>query len=151
MSLRLACSLSDRVAAIGGVAGAYLVDLEECAGGVPGIFFHGQADKIVPFEGGPSDRFPLPFPYIPTFVEDYANLNGCDSDETVFLDQDHVRGVRYEGCELGAEVVFYTISDGGHTWPGGNDLPKSITGKTTHEINATRLMWEFFVEQTDKR
>jgi polyhydroxybutyrate depolymerase len=151
MSLRLACSLSDRVAAIGGVAGAYLVDLEECAGGVPGIFFHGQADKIVPFEGGPSDRFPLPFPYIPTFVEDYANLNGCDSDETVFLDQDHVRGVRYEGCEPGAEVVFYTISDGGHTWPGGNDLPKSITGKTTHEINATRLMWEFFEEQTEKR
>lgn len=151
MSLRLACSLSDRVAAIGGVAGAYLVDLEECAGGVPAIFFHGQADKIVPYEGGPSNRFPLPFPYIPTFVEDYAGLNGCDPNEIVFLDQDHVRGLRYEGCEPGAEVVFYTISDGGHTWPGGNDLPKSITGKTTHEINATRLMWEFFVEQTDKR
>lgn len=46
---------------------------------------------------------------------------------------------------------FYTISDGGHTWPGGKPLPKFITGKTTQEINATRLMWEFFVEQTGKR
>ena len=151
MSLRLACSLSERVAAIGGVAGAYLVDLSECAGGVPGIFFHGQADNIVPFEGGPSERFPIDFPYIPTFVEDYAQLNGCDTNETVFLDKDHVRGVRYEGCKAGTEVVFYTISDGGHTWPGGSDLPEGITGKTTHEINATRLMWEFFQEQTNNR
>ena len=151
MSLRLACSLSDRVAAIGGVAGAYLVDLDECAGGVPGIFFHGQADKIVPYEGGPSERFPIDFPYIPAFIDDYAQLNGCDTNETVFLEKDHVQGVRYEGCEPGADVVFYTISDGGHTWPGGNDLPERITGKTTHEINATRLMWEFFLEQTGKR
>ena len=151
MSLRLACSLSDRIAAIGGVAGAYLVDLDECPGGVPAIFFHGQADKIVPYEGGPSERFPIDFPYIPEFVDDYAQLNGCDADETVFLEKDHVRGVRYEGCEPGQDVVFYTISDGGHTWPGGNDLPERITGKTTHEINATRLMWEFFLEQTGKK
>jgi len=148
MSLRLACSLPERVAAIGGVAGAYLVDLGECPGGVPGIFFHGQADKIVPFDGGPSERFPIDFPFIPKFFEDYAQLNGCEANETVFLEEDHVRGVRYEGCEPGADVVFYTISDGGHTWPGGGDLPKIITGKTTYEINATHLMWEFFTEQT---
>ena len=151
MSLRLACSLSDRIAAIGGVAGAYLVDLAECPGGVPAIFFHGQADKIVPYEGGPSERFPIDFPYIPAFIEDYAQLNGCNPNEIVFLEKDHVRGVRYEGCDPGADVVFYTISDGGHTWPGGKPLPTSITGKTTQEINATRLMWEFFVEQTGKR
>lgn len=151
MSLRLACSLSDRIAAIGGVAGAYLVNLDECPGGVPAIFFHGQADKIVPYEGGPSERFPIDFPYIPAFVEDYAQLNGCNPNEIVFLEKDHVRGVRYDGCNPGADVVFYTISDGGHTWPGGKPLPKSITGKTTQEIDATRLMWEFFVEQTGKR
>lgn len=151
MSLRLACSLSDRVAAIGGVAGAYLVDLAECPGGVPAMFFHGQADKIVPYEGGPSERFPIDFPYVPDFVDDYAQLNSCDPNETVFMEKDHVRGVRYEGCEPGQDVVFYTISDGGHTWPGGNDLPERITGKTTHEINATRLMWEFFLAQTGKR
>ena len=151
MSLRLACSLSDRIAAIGGVAGAYLVDLEECSGGVPGIFFHGQADKIVPYDGGPSERFPIDFPNIPTFVEDYAQLNGCDANETLILEKDHVRAVRYEGCDPDADVVFYTISDGGHTWPGGKPLPERITGKTTHEINATRLMWEFFLEQTENR
>lgn len=144
MSLRLACNLSDRVAAIGGVAGAYLVDLTQCPGGVPGIFFHGQADNIVPFEGGPSERFNVPFPNIADFVEDYAQLNDCNLEENVILNEGNIVGVRYERCDPGADVVFYTIADGGHTWPGGNPLPQNITGKTTQEIDATRLMWEFF-------
>ncbi len=151
MSLRLACSMPERIAAIGGVAGAYLVDLDDCPGGVPGIFFHGQVDTIVPFEGGPSDRFPIPFPNIAQFVEDYAQLNGCDAGEKVILDEGSALGVRYENCQAGADVVFYTIADGGHTWPGGSPLPESITGKTTQEINATRLMWQFFVEQTENK
>lgn len=46
MPLRLACSLSDRVAVIGGTAEVYLLDLTESRG-VCGICSHGQADKIV--------------------------------------------------------------------------------------------------------
>ena len=151
MSLRLACSMPERIAAIGGVAGAYVVDLNDCPGDVPGIFFHGQADEIVPYYGGPSGPFPIEFPIIPSFVHDYAQLNGCGSEETVILETDNLLGVRYEGCEPGAGVVFYTIANGGHTWPGGKPLPGSIVGKTTQEIDATRLMWEFFFEQTEKR
>jgi len=105
----------------------------------------------VPFEGGPSKSFTLPFPNIATFVEDYARLNGCGLDETVILDTQNVLGVRYEGCTPGAAVVFYIIADGGHTWPGGNPLPRAITGKTTQEIDATQLIWDFFTEQTKNR
>ena len=47
MPLRLSCSLSDRVAAIGDVAGDYLLDIAERPCGVSGIFFHGHVDKIV--------------------------------------------------------------------------------------------------------
>ena len=42
MSLRLACSLPNRIAAIGGVAGAYLVDLSECPG---------RARHLLPWSG----------------------------------------------------------------------------------------------------
>jgi len=59
--------------------------------------------------------------------------------------------VRYAGCSQGAEVVFYTIEDGGHTWPGGNPLPERITGKTSQEIDATQLMWEFFLRHPLER
>ncbi len=66
----------------------------------------------------------------------------------MFLSQGNVVGSRYAGCDPGAEVVFYTIADGGHTWPGGKALPEWITGKTSAELDATRLMWEFFMDQT---
>jgi polyhydroxybutyrate depolymerase len=50
MAHRLACDLSDTIAAIGPVAGAYLLD-ERCAPErpVPVIAFHGTADPIVPY------------------------------------------------------------------------------------------------------
>lgn len=64
MSFALSCKLSERVAAIGGVAGAYLLPWDECnpSRPVPSILFHGTADPIVPFTGCPSRSFDIPFP-----------------------------------------------------------------------------------------
>ncbi|MGH9846761.1 MAG: polyhydroxybutyrate depolymerase, partial [Blastocatellia bacterium] len=47
----------------------------------------------------------------------------------------------------GVEVVLYTIEGGGHTWPGGWQyyLEERI-GKTSRDINASELMWEFFAK-----
>ena len=57
MSFLLGCALSDRIAAIGGVAGAYALPLEDCLPSrpVPMIIFHGTVDAIVPYLGGPSE------------------------------------------------------------------------------------------------
>jgi polyhydroxybutyrate depolymerase len=41
-------------------------------------------------------------------------------------------------------VVFYTVTGGGHTWPGGKPMTAAIVGKTTADVDATRLMWDFF-------
>jgi len=43
-------------------------------------------------------------------------------------------------------VILYTVEGGGHTWPGGKPLPEWIVGRTTREINASSVLWEFFVE-----
>jgi polyhydroxybutyrate depolymerase len=43
-------------------------------------------------------------------------------------------------------VILYTVEGGGHTWPGGKPLPEWIVGRTTNEINASRVMWEFFMQ-----
>jgi polyhydroxybutyrate depolymerase len=50
--------------------------------------------------------------------------------------------VRYTGCDQGADVILYTIEDGGHTWPGGVPIP--LVGKTSKDIDATEEMWRFF-------
>ncbi len=146
MSLLLACELSDRITAVGGVAGAYLFDFGDCSPqrSVPAIFFHGKADQIVPYDGGPSERFELPFPNIPEFVHSYAQKNACDLIPRTVLKTANVRGIYYSGCRDNADVLFFSIEDGGHTWPGGSPLPERITGKTSQEIDATRLLWEFF-------
>lgn len=148
MSFQLVCKLSERIAAFGGVAGAYVVSWEDCnpARPVPAIIFHGTADPIVPFEGGPSHSFDVPFVNIPEWVRQLAERNGCDLSASELPKQGEVDVLHYHNCEDSADVDFYIINGGGHSWPGGDPLPRWIVGETTDDINATRLMWDFFKE-----
>lgn len=147
MSYLLACTLSDRLAAVGSVAGAYLYPLEDCTPSrpVPLIVFHGTLDPIVPYGGGPSRSFDVPFPFIPAWVKGYAAVNHCDPAPEIFPSSGNdISGMRYTGCKQDADVIFYSIASGGHSWPGGDPIPAWIVGKTSQSIDATRLMWEFF-------
>lgn len=146
LSFALSCRLSERIAAIGCVGGAYLLPWSDCqsARPVPVIVFHGTADPIVPYQGGPSRSFNLPFPTIPEWVEELALQHGCTGSPKAIFAQGNVSGFQYNGNAAGAEVVFYSIAGGGHAWPGGKPLPKFIVGQHSAEINATRTIWDFF-------
>lgn len=148
MAFLLACRLPERVTAIGAVAGAFSSTCENNSQlrPVPAIFFHGEEDPIVPYEGGVYERTGMPFPNIPEFVASYAQQNGCHPTPLTLMETGNVIGIRYSECDQDADVIFYAIADGGHTWPGGSPLPERITGKTSQEIDATKLMWEFFQE-----
>ncbi|MGL4650076.1 MAG: extracellular catalytic domain type 1 short-chain-length polyhydroxyalkanoate depolymerase [Caldilineaceae bacterium] len=139
MTYRLACEASDVFAAFGGVAGAYAERLD-CAPGRPApfLFFHGTADPIVPFEGGPG------LPNVPAFVAGYAAMLGCASTTSALPASGSVTGVLYDDCPDGAQVGFYTIDGGGHTWPGGVPLPGFLTGETTQDISASETLWDFY-------
>lgn len=147
MSFMLACTLSEKIAAIGGVGGAYTYPWEACnpARPVPLIAFHGKMDEVVPFGGGPSRGFDIPFPNIPLWVETYAARNGCKIKRAM-PSQGVVEEFQYSQCSQNADVAFYSIADGGHSWPGGDPLPEFIVGKTSQDIDATRVMWQFFVQ-----
>jgi polyhydroxybutyrate depolymerase len=146
LSFVLSCRLSERIAAIGSVGGAYLYPWEDCqpARPVPVILFHGTADPIVPYRGGPSRSFNLPFPSIPEWVDAQARRHGCTSAPQILPVQGQVSAIHYEECATGAELVFYIIAGGGHIWPGGNPLPRFIVGQHNMDIDATRTMWDFF-------
>jgi polyhydroxybutyrate depolymerase len=146
MSFMLACKLSERIAAVGMVSGAYLLPWNKCqpTRNVPAILFHGTADPIVPYQGGPSRSFDLPFPYIPDWVTALAQHNGCSGTSVPIPTHGEVSGVHYTGGATGADVVFYTIAGGGHAWPGSHPIPAFIVGHTTQDIDATRIMWDFF-------
>jgi len=124
MSYRLACELSDRIAAIAPVEGALNVDCRP-AHPVSVIVFHGTADRLVPFDG------------VADAAAFWVKEDGCASDPA----RDETAEVHtsiYSGCKNGAGVAVYAIQGGRHIWPGhpfsGNHVP------------ATKLMWSFFLK-----
>lgn len=147
MSFLLACRLSERIAAIGGVAGAYGLPWTDYKPKrpVPAIIFHGTEDPIVPFHPRSSGRF-LMLPDIPQWVLALAEHNGCQTNAVPLAGSGSVSGVLYPGGTNHADVVFYAATGGGHTWPGGKPMAEFIVGKTTPDIDATRFMWSFFME-----
>ncbi len=147
MADMLACTLSDRIAAIGGVSGAYLFPRDRCnpQRPVPVLAFHGTADPIVPYTGGESPSFHDPFPPVTDWAADWAARDGCADAPVDLPPAGEVTGIRYGDCRGGAEVILYAIHGGGHAWPGGQPLPEWLVGRTTQDIDATAVMWEFFM------
>lgn len=144
MTFVLSCRLSDRIAAIGTVAAAFTTTWESCQPDrpVPTIVFHGTADRIVPFEGGPFPQADLEFPSVAEWVGELAERNGCSDTPRQIPARGDASGIEYTGCA--ADLVFYTIAGGGHSWPGGEPIPRWIVGETSTDIEATRTMWDFF-------
>lgn len=150
MSVVLGCLLGERISAIGSVSGAFVYPLEECdpARPVPMIAFHGTVDPVVPYVGGPSRDFQYPFPDIPDWMKQRALLNGCDPDPQELPGIGDARVFEYVHCDEDAEVIFYSLAGSGHGWPGGEPIPAWIVGPTSKNVDATRLIWEFFQKYT---
>ena len=147
MSGRLACNLSERIAAVAPVSGAHFPPFSPDIPDEPGCFstrpvpliaFHGTADPVIPFEGGPS-IFNISFRSIEeAVIPEWAAHNGCAAEPFAEQVTENVRRVRYQGCDEGATVELYVIADGGHVWPGAPGA--------TQEISASGLIWAFFQE-----
>jgi polyhydroxybutyrate depolymerase len=150
MCYRLAAELSDRIAAVAPVAGTLCIDKPSPTRPVPVIHFHGTADTLVPFNG-PDQRTPkfLNFKSVEDTVRTWVDLNGCpEKPETTNLSDTAKDGTTvtrkvYGPGKDGAEVILYVIEGGGHTWPGQNPIV-GFLGKSTGDIVANDLIWEFF-------
>lgn len=156
MSYRLGCDLSGKVAAIGPVAGLMYTGLADvCAPGrpVPVLVFAGTADPIMPYAGGAvgSDTGGDVLSAEETRAR-WAALDGCTDDAVKSSEPDldpedgtTVTREAHTACEGSSEVLLFTVEDGGHTWPGGDQyLNEKIIGKTTRDIDASEALWAFF-------
>ncbi len=142
---RLACEMSDRIAAIGPVSATQAVeDLETCqpARPVPVIHFHGTDDEPNPYNGGVTPGG-VQFVSVDDAIKFWVNFNGCPSEPSRSESGSIVHDV-YAPCRQGSSVKLYTITGGKHAWPGGEAVSLRM-GEPTMEISATALMWEFFL------
>ncbi len=152
MSNRLGCDRPDVFAAIAPVAGTLGVNVA-CAPSRPVAVLetHGTADPIVPFNGGPMTGRGGASTIVsaPAMVARWRGIDRCDAaqnDETLpdAGDGTQVHRITATSCS-GADVVFYQLDNGGHTWPGGLQyLAKAVIGPTSHAFGASDAIADFF-------
>ncbi len=143
-SWHLACSASELIAAIAPVAGVSVDPVCAPAHPVPALAFHGTSDFVVKFDGG---RFGLPS------VEDTlaraSRVNRCEPARDERWKSGDATCAALRGCPSEAELLLCTIADGGHTWPGGTEVP--WLGKTSRDLDATRTLLDFFARHARAR
>jgi polyhydroxybutyrate depolymerase len=144
LAYRLACELSDRIAAAGSVGGT--LEIDECrpSRSVPFLHVHGRNDTIVPFGGGRGD--------ISDVLDDYAfhsvehsigtmrEVNGCgaEAEHTTFGTIE----VTTWACRDGSQVRLAALDEAGHIWPPGVGVETPYGNDGGY--NATKDFWTFF-------
>lgn len=138
MSHRLACDLSDRIAAIAAGSGTMPNSiLPNCnpERPVPVMHVHGTDDGTVPYAGSPL----LGLGSVEATIDKWVDLNSCAATPTIESVPDAasdgltIEKAYYNQCEASSEVVLYTVTGMGHSWLG-----------SANDIHETAEIWRFF-------
>jgi len=158
MTHRLALELSDKITAVATVAGNIPEDQSQSdiipKRAIPVLIISGTDDPMMPWDGGYVVKQPKRGKVIsvPETVNYWVNYNNCSQEPIITYEPDsdpndgtRVRKEVYGNGTNGTEVILYAVEGGGHTWPGGSShLRKIIIGKTSRDIDANEVIWDFF-------
>ena len=156
-SQRLACELSDELAAVASGAGTMPEKIEPTCkpqNPISVLAFHGTDDQLVPFDGGIAGRAGTVLSVLKTIAK-WVELNDCRSTPQVTKEPDtdpqdgtRVRRELYAPCKKGGtvEVLLYVIEGGGHAWAGMRGYSNPESGRVSRDINAAEIAWDFFVK-----
>jgi polyhydroxybutyrate depolymerase len=137
MAYRLGCETAGRIAGVGSVAGAMVLDDCHPTRSVSVIEIHGTADGEVPYQGGKTaGGATQDSPPTPAVAQRWADLDQCPAPSTNTAGV--VTTAAWTGCAGGSAVELVTIDGGGHTWF-ANGL-----GPVAGAVDASRVIWEFF-------
>jgi polyhydroxybutyrate depolymerase len=134
MAGRVACNLSDIVAAIAPISANHFYN-DGCTPlrPVPVLAVHGRADEIAPYEGKSTLLANIPF-----YMEQWVARNSCNEDAEVSEWEpggnsviEQVTIEHWSGCADDADVYLYTYEEMGHAYPA---------------TTAPDLIWDFFLE-----
>ena len=160
MAHRLVCEAPERFAAAAMVAGALPANLAATcypALPVPIIAFNGKNDGIVPWNGGTIEmngRNLGETLSVPATIARCVANNRCNPAAQIVAmpDASPTDGTRvyretYTPQTGGADVVFYRIEGGGHTWPGGA-FYQLLMGTISYDIDASALIARYCLDHT---
>lgn len=156
-SQRLACDLSDKIAAVASVAGLMPVELAPAchpSQPVSVLILQGDEDPYMPINGGAGWAGPkgkglgghvLSAQDTLAF---WAKLENCTGEYKT--ERGPITLHSYRQCDAQKSVGLYIIGGGGHTWPGSTQ-PKMILnmmklGNISLALNANNTIMTFFLE-----
>ncbi|MCB0360508.1 MAG: hypothetical protein KDD44_12755, partial [Bdellovibrionales bacterium] len=174
MSYRLACELSETIAAIGPIGGTKVLANCPQVRPVPFLHIHGTADPCSKFDGGSCGGCFQEFLHQAYFLPTRPSTWECDSvpstieewRERYALPEKSVPVYRHGpvACEsFGGkanprEIMFCMVEGMGHAYPGGKPTPlceqrpgsrscrifTKVVGPSSSEIKPEPLLWDFF-------
>ena len=121
---RLACEMSDTIAAIAPVSGLLADSPCQPQQPVSVIHVHGTADPLIDIAGAEQS------------IETWAQLDGCTGSAHVEKLGTVITHAVHDSCRAGTAIELYTISGGKHEWPSNKLLPTAEAWPT--------IIWEFF-------
>lgn len=127
--------------------------LDDCARtpAVPLLSIHGTNDPVIPAEGG---DLPMEGDTVLSLISQqetidiFAGKAGCTGPGELKSydrrdDATKANFNRWSGCSV--PIWTMSIEGLGHKWPGGGpDLPVSVLGRGTEEVEGTAFVWSFF-------
>ncbi|MBC7850426.1 MAG: phospholipase [Chitinophagaceae bacterium] len=145
LSYRLACELSNKIAAIA-PNGCTMVVTQPCSAlrAVSVLHMHSVNDSRVPYTGGEGagvvDAY---LPPLDSVLNVWSLKNSCNVQAQVLTNNAQFLHSKWSDCNQNTSIEYYLTQDGGHGWPGGlpgganSDIPSTY-------INANDLLWAFF-------
>lgn len=169
MTMALICGDDTRFAAAAPVAGVNLVGDCEPGKSIPLLTFHGDADPLIPYQGGLVVGQDYEVAGVEERVGELAIAAGCDPEPSAEQPFEDISTTTWSGCgtssddETSYDISLTTVLGGGHMWPGADlsafdatETPEGqtefiegfdfsgVAGNPTTSIDATQQILDFF-------
>lgn len=133
MTYRLACEISDKIAAIAPSGSQGTFDNCQPKRPVPILHIQGKTDPCSLYEGGVCGRcmaefwneIGVPVQYddwecisIPSYIDGWRIRNGCSDKTNVTFQNKGATCVTYQNCQQNTDVTLCTVDGLGHNWAG---------------------------------
>ena len=140
MAYRIACTLSDQIAAFATVAGAFYRIPGGCnpSRPIPVLEFTVRLTNLHLTMGIRT----IGIASVQTYLNFWIAHDQCKPISKVIFQKADVTALEWSQCAKCTVIQHYRISDGGHVWPGSN--PTLGIGYNSHTIDASVVIWNFF-------
>lgn len=151
LSMRLACELAPKVAAVAFQAGTLFVSGCDNDAPVSALAIHGADDQNVLLEGGAGDASldGSDYPPVRDGLAALAAANGCTGGpepEVAPADgQPDVTVETWTGCPDGVDVQLLVVAGANHAWMGHGQagLSERRIGPAYRDLDASEVVWAF--------